>query len=392
MKELIEILTAVDTATAAGQPLALATIVGVRGSTYRRPGARLLIEPSGRMTGNISGGCLEGDVAVVAAEVVAQQSPRLVVYDLTADDDAVWGLGLGCNGAIEVFVEPTRSGDPLWRAVRASVDDSAVVVVVTVIEGSAAAPAGRRVICRPGAGAEGSLGDKALDAEAARAAEAASHDLRSRALELPGAAGRVRVFVEVLHPPFRLVVCGAGHDAIPVVQYASQLGWRVLVVDRREAFLNRERFPGAAGFVRTEFPDAGRAVPTDEHTAVLVMTHNYLHDRDLLKAFLPTPAGYLGMLGPRARTEKILREVEDGGTAIDPARRAQIYGPVGLDIGSETPDEIALAALAEILAVSRGRGAGFLRSRGGPIHTPAQDVVPAPGPAVGRTSAPAPRA
>jgi xanthine dehydrogenase accessory factor len=240
---------------------------------------------------------------------------------------------------------------------------------------------------------EGSLGHQALDAEAARAAEAASHDLRSRTLQISPAGGSVRVFVEALHPPYRLVVCGAGHDAIPVVQYASQLGWRVLVVDRPEAFLNHERFPGAAALVRTEFPEAGRAVPTDEHTSVLVMTHNYLHDRDLLLAFLPTPAAYLGMLGPRARTEKIVREIEAAGTVIDPARRAQIYGPVGLDIGSETPDEIALAALAEILAAARGRSAGFLRSRGGPIHTPAQETPSAPpGPAAERGSAPAPRA
>jgi xanthine/CO dehydrogenase XdhC/CoxF family maturation factor len=115
-------------------------------------------------------------------------------------------------------------------------------------------------------------------------------------------------------------------------------------------------------------------VPADEHTYVLIMTHNYIHDRDLLRSFLQTPAAYLGMLGPRARTEKILRELEDEGITMNAARRAQIFGPVGLDIGSETPDEIALAALAEILAVARGRDAGFLRSRSGPIHTPSKDA------------------
>jgi xanthine dehydrogenase accessory factor len=189
--------------------------------------------------------------------------------------------------------------------------------------------------------------------------------------------GPVRLFIEVLHPPMRLVVCGAGHDAIPVVHFASRLGWRVLVVDRREAFLTHERYPGATGFCCTEFPDAGQAVPTDEHTYVLVMTHNYIHDRNLLRAFLPTPAAYIGMLGPRARTEKIVRELEADGVVIDPARRAQIFGPVGLDIGSETPDEIALAALGEILAVARGREGGFLRGRGGPIHaTAAEPPVP----------------
>ncbi|HEU5394270.1 MAG TPA: XdhC family protein, partial [Candidatus Methylomirabilis sp.] len=155
---------------------------------------------------------------------------------------------------------------------------------------------------------------------------------------------------------------------------ASLLGWRVIVVDRREALLALDRFPGAAGLVRTDFPEAAKRVPTDERTYVLIMTHNYVHDRDLLRAFLPTEAAYLGMLGPRARTEKILRELQEEGVALDAARRVRIFGPVGLDVGSETPDEIAVAVLGEILAVARGRGGGFLRARAGPIHAPPQDA------------------
>jgi xanthine/CO dehydrogenase XdhC/CoxF family maturation factor len=372
MKELRDILQAVDEASARGEPLALATIVGVRGSTYRRAGARLLLTRSGQMTGNISGGCLEGDVAVVAGEVIEQRTPRLMMYDLTADDDAVWGLGLGCNGAIEVFIEPTSSDDLMWRAARVALEADEAVVIATVIEGAGRVATGRRAVIWPDGRRQGSLGDPAADAEMLRLAEAALRERRSAIHAVRTPDGQARVFAEVLHPPMRLIVCGAGHDAIPVVQFASLLGWRVLVVDRREAFLTRERFPGAAGFVKTEFPDAGRAVPTDAHTYVLIMTHNYIHDRDLLRAFLPTPAVYLGMLGPRARTEKILRELEQDGVTISPGRREQIFGPVGLDIGSEGPDEIALAALGEILATARGRAGGFLRARGGPIHTPAQ--------------------
>jgi xanthine/CO dehydrogenase XdhC/CoxF family maturation factor len=374
MKELHDLLTAVDAATARGETMALATIIGVRGSTYRRAGARLLTLASGAQTGNISGGCLEGDVAVVSGEVLAEQRPRLMTYDLTADDDAVWGLGLGCNGAIEVFVEPTTAADPLWAAARAALANDTPFVIATVVEGTDAIPVGRRVVVRAGASGapdlEGSLGDASADREVGRLAGQALRDLQPRTPTLQTARGPVRLFIEVLHPSMRLVVCGAGHDAIPMVAFASQLGWRVVVVDRREAFLNHERFPGATEFVRTEFPEAGRRVPTDAHTAVLIMTHNYIHDRDLLKAFLPTQAAYLGMLGPRARTEKILREVEAGGSVISDVRRAHIYGPVGLDIGSEGPDEIAVAAIGEILAVVRGRQGGFLRSRGTPIHVP----------------------
>ncbi|MDR7482988.1 MAG: XdhC family protein, partial [Armatimonadota bacterium] len=326
MKELQEILTAVEEARARGEAVALATIVGVRGSTYRRAGARLLIAAGGRQVGNISGGCLEGDVAVVAEEVLAQGAPRLVTYDLTADDDMVWGLGLGCNGAIEVFVEPTTAADVLWEAVRSALAAEETVTVVTVVEGTPAVPAGRRLVVWADGRRAGGLGDPALEIEAARLAAAARAELRTGVHRAQADGGPVRLFVEVLHPPLRLVVCGAGHDAIPVVRFAAQLGWRVLVVDRREAFLTPERFPGASGFVKTEFPEAGQAVPTDAHTYVLIMTHNYLHDRDLLRAFLPTPVAYLGMLGPRARTDRILADLAGEGVVIDDARRAQIYG------------------------------------------------------------------
>ena len=375
MTELHDLLAAVDAAATRREAIALATIIGVRGSTYRRAGARLLITASGAQTGNISGGCLEGDVAVVAGEVLAERRPRVMLYDLTADDDAVWGLGLGCNGAIEVFVEPTTGDDPLWSAARAALVSDDPAVVVTVVEGTDGIPAGRRLVVRAGAqGApsrEGTLGDATADREVDRLARQALGDLQPRTPTVQAAGGPVRLFIDVLHPPMRLIVCGAGHDAIPVVKFAAQLGWRVVVVDRRDALLNHQRFPGAAEFVRTEFPEAGRRVATDPHTAVLIMTHNYIHDRDLLQTFLPTEAVYLGMLGPRARTDKILRELETGGVEISNERRAQIYGPVGLDIGGETPDEIAIAAIGEILAATRRRAGGFLRSRGAPIHSPA---------------------
>jgi xanthine/CO dehydrogenase XdhC/CoxF family maturation factor len=380
VKELGEILAAICRADSAGEGAALATIISVRGSTYRREGARLLTTSSGRQTGNISGGCLEGDLAVVSSEVLASGVPRVVTYDLTADDDTVWGLGLGCAGAIEVFVEPISAGDPLWRAVEVALEHEDTVSVATVVGGAGDVPAGRRVLVWPGGRREGSLGDARADAEVETMAQAAVRDLRPRTCAVQAAGGPLRLFVEVLHPPPRLVVCGAGHDAIPVVRLASLLGWRVLVVDRREAFLTPERFPEAAGFVHTEFEGAGKAVPTDAHTYVLIMTHNYLHDRDLLRSFLPTAATYLGMLGPRARTEKIVRELEAEGVVVDERRRAQIFGPVGLDIGSETPDEIALAALAEILAAARGRAGGFLRARAGPIHASLPDAQDTPAP------------
>lgn len=365
MKELTDILNAVDAFARRGEPMALATIVSVRGSTYRRAGARLLLTASQQMVGNISGGCLESDVMVVADEVMASHTPRLATYDLTADDDAVWGLGLGCNGAVEVFVEPLDPASAQLRVLREAIAGEQTVAIVKVLEGPAA---GRWTAVRPGGAVEESLGDPTLDARAVRAALAAVTEGSSRVVTIPSADGDVRAFVEVIRPPVRLVVCGAGHDAIPVVTFAAGIGWRVVVVDQRERFLTPERFPGAGQFVRAEPAEAPAKVPLDDRTYVVVMTHNYLHDRDLLRGFLGTPVRYIGMLGPRQRTDKILDDLARAGVAVTAGDRARIFGPIGLDIGGDGAEPIALALLGEIQAVEAGRRGGFLRERQGPIH------------------------
>lgn len=370
MKELRDILRGVDEGRWRSEAMALATIVGVQGSTYRREGARLLIYASGTIVGNISGGCLEGDVSVVAAEVMEERRPRLATYDLTADDDAVWGLGLGCNGKIDVFVEPLDSAEPHLSAIGRAMDEERSTAVAVVVKGTPAVPAGSRMIMAGPNAQTTDLPDRTASDRLRRALAAALAEGRSGRRSVPAQDGDLDVFVEVMRPPIRLVVFGAGHDAIPVVAQAVGLGWRVVVVDRRESYLNEQRFPGAR-FLHTPFPEAGPKVPVDDRTYALVMTHNYIHDRDVLRGLLrrddPSPA-YLGMLGPRARTEKILHELSAEGVRLNDGQRDRLYGPVGLDIGSEGPEEIAVAAIAEILAVDRSRSAGFLRQRRGAIH------------------------
>ncbi len=382
-RELRDILQAVEMGRARGERMALATVVAVSGSTYRREGAKLLIYAGGRTVGNISGGCLEGDIAVVAEEVLRDGRPRLATYDLTADDDLVWGLGLGCNGKVEVFIEPVdpAAAEPLLLApLRAVLAEERSVVLAVVLRGTADLPAGARHVWDPqtatGRGFAAVEGEapRWMDAEGrlARAMEAALGEGRSRRVALATASGEVDVFLEVLRPPVRLVVVGAGHDAIPVVTQGVALGWRVLVVDKREVYLTPERFPGAA-FLHAPFAEAGARLPLDGRTAVVVMTHNYLHDRDVLRALLARPGPfpfYLGVLGPRARTERMLRELAAEGVVPPAELVARLYAPIGLDVGSEGPEEIALAVIAEIMAVERARRAGFLRERPGPIHAP----------------------
>jgi xanthine dehydrogenase accessory factor len=367
MSEIADVLAAIESLSARGERMALATIVAVRGSTYRRPGARLLVPEEGAPVGNLSGGCLEGDVADMARVVMEEGRARLAGWDLTADDDAVWGLGLGCNGAIEVFIEPADRAADVAHALRSALEEERPICLVTVIESDAPeVPPGARLVVRPDGEVDGTLGDASADAEANAAAREALDAERS---EIRTFAGGVRVFVEVLEPPLRLVICGAGHDAIPLVRTAGVLGWNPVVVDDRQAFLTHERFPDAHGFVHVEDPaDVAKAAAIDARTYVVVMTHNFLRDKEYLRSLLTTETAYIAMLGPAARTSRLLMELEDEGVAVTDEIRGHLHGPAGLDIGAEGPEEIAGAIVAEIVAVKRGRNGGFLRERPTPIH------------------------
>ena len=368
MSEIADVLEAIGSLSAKGERMALATIVAVRGSTYRRPGARLLVPEEGAPIGNISGGCLEGDVADMARIVMDEGRARLAGWDLTADDDAVWGLGLGCNGAIEVFIEPADRAAEVAHALAAALEDERPICVVVVLESDrpdTVAP-GSRLMVRPDGTVEGSLGDPDVDAWAIDAGRELLAAERSEIRTFPGG---VRAFVEVLEPPLRLVVCGAGHDAIPLVRAAAILGWNAVVVDDRPAFLNEQRYPGAHGFVALEDPqDVAKMAPIDERTFVVVMTHNFLRDKAYLRSLLGSPAPYIAMLGPAARTQRLLMDLAEEGVGVTEEQRSRIHGPAGLDLGAEGPEEIAGAIVAEIVAVKRGRGGGFLKERPGPIH------------------------
>ena len=316
-----------------GEPMALATVVATRGSTYRRAGARLLIPVEGEPIGNISGGCLEGDVARVGREVIAAGEPRTIEFDMTADDDAVWGYGLGCNGAIELFVEPTAGALESVGALRTG--QGACLVIP--LDGPDA-------------------GTHRLEADGAAAAALSQGSPRVEEV------GGERVYYEPLLPPLRLLVCGAGHDAMPLVRQASELGWRVVVVDVRSSLLTPERFGPGVDFANPNPAAAAEALAPDLRTAAILMSHNYLRDIAYLGSFLDRQLAYLGVLGPQGRTEQMLAEIGA------PEAIARLHAPAGLDIGADGPEEVAHAIIAEILAVTRQREGGPLRDRRGPIH------------------------
>jgi xanthine dehydrogenase accessory factor len=259
-----------------------------------------------------------------------------------------------------------------------ALEEERPISMVTVLDSDVpGVDQGNRILVKPDGVVERSLGDGSLDPVAREAALELLDAEHSEVRTLPGARGQTRAFVEVLEPPLRLLICGAGHDAAPLVEAAANLGWSPVVVDDRPEFLNRERFPKAADLVLVERPDkVAEVAPVDARTHVVVMTHNFLRDKDYVRSLLTSPARFIAMLGPAVRTERLLTELREEGVDISEDDRARIRGPAGLDLGAEGAEEIAAAIVAEIVAVKRGRGAGFLKDRSGPIHE--RHTTPAP--------------
>lgn len=353
MPELDQILDAIVDWTERGVEFALATVVGVRGSTYRGLGARQLVSVNGVSVGTVSGGCLDQDLHAVARRVTEQGQAELVAFDLTADDEAIWGWGIGCNGVTELLVEPSTSARDLASHLSRIRAEQRPVAILHTLDG--AAP-GRRVFVSR-SGVDGSVGAEAVS-EARRALDEGWHRVVDSAGE--------RIFIEVVGAPSRLVVCGAGHDAAPLVAFGARLGFEVTVVDDRRQFLSRERFPEASHLVHAEPSELRKAINPDPRTYVVLMSHNYLRDLDYLRSLLDTDVAYIGALGPGTRLQRLLDDLASEEIEVGQEDLSKLHGPAGLDVGAEGPDEIAWTIMAEILAVRRGKTGGPLRGRKGP--------------------------
>jgi xanthine/CO dehydrogenase XdhC/CoxF family maturation factor len=343
-------------------PLALATLVAVAGSSYRQPGARLLCDADGRvLAGAISGGCLEGDVAERAGAVCATGDPVLLRYDLREDLETIWGFGTGCDGVAHVLLAPLPS--------------------LEVLEAAAAHAAARRhgalltTLDGDGAGVTRFLADGAHDARGAAELGAFDTVLRTGAPRLE--ASTPRTFVAPVPPPPHLVVIGATRGAEAMVRIARAVGFDVTLVDHREAALAALALPEdvETRVIAPEHADEayrdGGALPGDARVAIALCTHRFEHDAAWLRAALATQAPYVGVLGSRQRAARLLG-LND---VTSPRLLARVYAPIGLDVGGESPDEIALAAVAEAQAVLQGRPGGSLRERRAPLHTRTQTPV-----------------
>ena len=369
-------------------PLALATLVQVDGSSYRQPGARLLVDAAGRLlAGAISGGCLEGDVAARAGEVCASGRGIRLRYDLRADLEATWGLGAACDGVAHLLLEPLP--DPSWlaraHAIRTQRHNGAVLVWLDE-QGS-----GRSIAVCDGDATTGSWYPIASPAPAIGEPE---HSAAALAAQRTGHAllhhvphdGSV-LFVEPLVAPIALHLIGAGRGADAFVRLAHTMEWEVTVIDHRPALLAELDAPNGVTtqVVRADDSDALAAtvasLPQDGRTAIALLSHIFEVDRAWLTAVLPLSVGYIGVLGSRTRARQLLDAVDAAlatqGATVTDRMRHRLHAPIGLDLGGESPASIALAAIAEIEAVLHGRPAGFLRERQSPIHarTPTPRLV-----------------
>jgi xanthine dehydrogenase accessory factor len=378
MKELQKIVGEAARARAAGQRIALATVVGIEGSGYRLPGARMLIAEGRWVAGSISGGCLEDDVVLRAREAIAKNEASVAVYDTTRDDDIVFGVGLGCKGIVTLLIEPMRTGDDgvdfiafAKRCLERRVNGFAATVVRT--DGSTATAPGRRLVSSEEA-VQSDIGDGGLETRIQ--AELRKLSEETALLTLPCGEGTALVFLERIEPPTPLVVFGAGHDAMPVVRLAKEIGWHVTLVDHRPAYATRERFPDVDTIVLGSPKEAASNVTLDTDTIALVMTHNYLRDMDWLEILLPSPVRYVGLLGPRKRTDSLIADLKEKGFEASAVQLARLYAPVGLDIGSEGPAEVAMSILAEMQAVITDHDGGHLRARKQPIHQRREGTSP----------------
>ena len=366
MKEIRNIISAYDAAVTAGKKTALATVVHVEGSSYRRPGARMLIAEDGTLTGAISGGCLEGDALRKALFAIYENKNKLVTYDTTDEDDARLGVQLGCNGIVHILFEPlNHDGEnplALLKAVTHERSDAALVTLFSLKNkneqpGTVCAVAGNNTTMIAGIAA---TLQQAAAADTATALAIKQSSIKSY--------GDLNAFIQVVQPTLSLVIFGAGNDAMPLVSIANIAGFDTTVVDGRPTHATPRRFPMAERVVVMKAEHALADITIDKLTTAVLMTHNYQYDMKVMEQLLATECPYIGLLGPKSKFERMAADLADKGVVIGQEGLERIHCPVGLDIGAETAEEIALSITAEIKAVMADKSAQSLKHKPGPIH------------------------
>ena len=361
MKELIDIVQAYDKAVLQNKKTVLATVVQVIGSSYRRPGARMLITEDGEITGAISGGCLEGDALRKAQFAIHQQQNKLEIYDTTDDEEHNLGVQLGCNGVVYILFEPIKNevaNNPIDLLKKVALKRQSAVLTTAFNPYKKATQTGTCHFLNE---------IEMLYVMDANLRIAVQTTLKQQS-SMVKAYHEDSMLYQFIPPVMQLIMVGAGNDAQPLMEMAALLGWNIILVDGRPAHATQQRFPKAHKICLSKPEDILSTVKIDQQTAIVLMTHNYNYDLTALAQLIQTNCNYIGVLGPQKKLSKMLGELEQKGVAINDAILNRIYGPVGLDIGAETAEEIALSIIAEIKAVFSNRPGASLKERPLEIH------------------------
>jgi len=377
MKEIRDIIKAFDEAQKLGKQTALATVVHVEGSSYRRPGARMLIEDDGQLTGAISGGCLEGDALRKALLVMTEKRSRLVTYDTMDDDDAKFGVGLGCNGIIQVLIEPIDISNPdnpiqYLKKVNEKRQTAALVTLFS-LQDRKGPQYGTCLLLKEDGGLVQHV--PVLKEVLLADANEVLINQNSSFKNYTSDDHNITAFIEVIKPPVSIIIIGAGNDVVPVVNMADILGWETTVVDGRANYAKQERFVSACQVLVAKPENVLEQITIDEHTVFLLMTHNYNYDMAMLRQLLGKTVTYIGMLGPKKKRERMLNELKDEGSNFTGQQLSVLHSPVGLDIGAETSEEIALSILAEIKAMFANKDVQSLRKIKEVIHPRSATII-----------------
>lgn len=366
MKEIEKIIQAYKETDWTSEKAALGTVVKVEESAYRRIGARMYVRSTGDWTGGISGGCLEGDALKRAQIAINKNQSSIVVYDTMDDDSHQIGVGLGCNGRIEVMFTPIDPDNPqnpieFLKSITATRKTEALIQILhntsdqTPQIGSFFPEDKLDHLVQQAGINKDILLNKIEEARLKR---------KSRTFKLETTDGQLEILVELIRPKIKVICIGDNYDVNAFVSIVNELGWEVHIAGKMRK-LSKELFQIAASI--KEYKDAPE-IPVDEHTAVVLMSHDYKTDLDLLGYFLTLEIPYIGLLGPRKRMIKMQDELNQNGSAIQLDQLPHLFAPVGLDIGAESPEEIALSIAAEIVARHRNRHGQPLKKRTGPIH------------------------
>jgi xanthine dehydrogenase accessory factor len=339
-----DILSDLDKWRAENASIALATVIQTWGSSPRRAGAKMALTPGGRITGSVSGGCVEGAVYEAGVEILKSNHPRLLHFGVA--DETAWEVGLACGGSIDIFVKPLDL--EFYDALRAALLEEHSVVVVTVVRGPDEL-LGCEMLVREDGNSTGSL-HADLDRGAMDLARNALARGESRRVSL---GEDVEAFMEVVLPPPTLIAVGGVHITIALMSLAKTLGYRTVVIDPRSAFGNEERFPNVDRLIPLWPQEAFQQVPLTRSTAIAMVTHDPKLDDPALKIALPSPAFYVGALGSQTTQAKRRQRLLEGGLTEELLNR--LHGPIGLDIGAGTPEEIAMSIMAEIVAARNTR-------------------------------------